>query len=278
MPNDYSYKNNYLTNNATNIEVLVLGSSHSLSSINPEYFSKISFNAAHSSQSLYYDYLIFQKFRSNLKNLKILIIPISYFSLFYQLKDGADNWIIKNYSIYYDIGHNSVVPNLEFANEKPILIFKRLKKYISPNSKTINVSKLGYGLSYSNNASLDIHDTGLLAAKRHTKDSYEYLDMNLELLNQIVIDSNQIGVEVILFTPPAYSSYTNHLSPRQKSLMYTSINKLVHSHQNVRYYSFLEDKRFLRDDFNDADHLNEAGAKKMTGIMNKIVTDLLASE
>ena len=55
IPNDYSFKKNYLNTKSNSIEVLFLGSSHIYYGINPEYISRNSFNGSHISQSLNFD-------------------------------------------------------------------------------------------------------------------------------------------------------------------------------------------------------------------------------
>ena len=66
-----------------NIKALFLGSSHTYYGINPEYFSRNSFNMSQMSQSLDLDYKILEKFEGRLSNIEYIILPISYFSLFY---------------------------------------------------------------------------------------------------------------------------------------------------------------------------------------------------
>ena len=61
IPNDYSQKKEYLDENSSEIETLILGSSHSFYGLNPKYFSSKTFNASHISQSLNYDYKIINK-------------------------------------------------------------------------------------------------------------------------------------------------------------------------------------------------------------------------
>ncbi|MDR2410253.1 MAG: hypothetical protein LBE13_19380 [Bacteroidales bacterium] len=61
IPNDYSYKKKYLDTQFCNIETLILGNSHSFYGIDPVYFSTNTFNAAHVSQSLDYDYEILKQ-------------------------------------------------------------------------------------------------------------------------------------------------------------------------------------------------------------------------
>ena len=95
IPNDYQLKKDYLDKNAAEINTLILGSSHTFYGLNPEYFSKKTFNAAYVSQSLDLDYEILKKYDSKLKNLKTVIVPISYFSLFETLDTDVEKWRIK---------------------------------------------------------------------------------------------------------------------------------------------------------------------------------------
>ncbi|OCB78491.1 hypothetical protein [Flavobacterium crassostreae] len=100
IPNDYSYKKKYLDAKSDGIEVLFLGSSHIYFGINPEYITKKSFNVAHSSQSLNFDLEIIKKYKNRWKNLKYIIVPIDYFSMYTTLEDAIEKWRVKNYSIY----------------------------------------------------------------------------------------------------------------------------------------------------------------------------------
>ena len=63
IPNDYTYKRDYLNNNSNIIRVLFLGNSHAYYGVNPAYINQNSFNAAYVSQSVNYDYQILKKYK-----------------------------------------------------------------------------------------------------------------------------------------------------------------------------------------------------------------------
>jgi hypothetical protein len=272
IPNDYSYKNEYLTKNAQHIQILILGSSHSFFGINPKYFSKNSFNAAHVSQSLKYDLFILKKFKKNFSNLKVLILPISYFTLFTQLEDGQEHWRAKYYSLYYNCRyHSNLMYNTEVMTSKPLTIIELLIKYFN-GENNITVSNLGFGLSYTNTAQSDLRKSGISAAKRHTKNSnMNLLDTNLKLLSNIFTECDKMGVHPIIFTPPAWKSYRDNIDIKQFSMMKTSLASVLKKYANVKYYDFMEDDRFHKVDYKDADHLNDIGAKKLTRILDEII-------
>ena len=101
IPNDYSYKKNYLDQHSNEIETLFLGSSHAYYAINPEFIHSTSFNAAYFSQSLDYDIEILKKYYKQSIKLKYIVVPIDYLSLYNRLETGVESWRIKNYIIYY---------------------------------------------------------------------------------------------------------------------------------------------------------------------------------
>lgn len=272
-PNNYSYKNEYLYNNSEKIEILILGSSHSFFGINPIYFTQNAFNAAHVSQTLNYDFFIFNKYKNKLTNLKTLMIPVSYFTFFYQLENGVEDWRVKNYCIYYDKQCQDVKRyNYEVATVKPLSILKNIYKYIK-GSNHITVSELGFGLNYSNTKQSDLIATGVTAAQRHTIKNLDLLDVNINLLNKIITESNANGIRVMLFTPPATKSYTSNLNKVQLSIMKSNIDKIIREYSNVEYYDFMNDSHFIATDFKNADHLNGIGAKKLTQLLERIIVD-----
>ncbi len=67
------------------VEILCLGSSHAYFGINPDFISPPCFNAAHPSQSLKYDFEIVKKYQDKWESLKVIVIPVDYFSLFSEL-------------------------------------------------------------------------------------------------------------------------------------------------------------------------------------------------
>ena len=267
VPNDYSYKNNYLIKNAEKIEVLILGSSHSYYGINPSYFSFNTFNSAHVSQDLKYDLLIFNKFKNHLKNLNFVILPISYFTFFSLLEESKENWRIQYYNIYY---LNKFV-EIDKINIKGSI--KSIIKYYILHKSNINVNQLGFNSRdmKKQNITKSFEITGKEAALRHTKDNFNNLILNKERLEQLLNHCIYSNIKVILFTPPALDFYTKNLNLHQLEIAEKTLREITKSYKNVSYYNLLNDKRFDKQDFYDADHVNYFGAKKLSNILNEIV-------
>ncbi|MDA3838717.1 MAG: hypothetical protein PF574_07020 [Candidatus Delongbacteria bacterium] len=271
QPNDYSYKNEYLTTNAKDIETFIVGSSHSFYGIDPQYFSMNTFNAAHVAQSLKWDYFIFDKFKDNMTSLKNVIIPISYFSLFYNLEGGDADWRIKDYKIYYDADEPSFKYNYEIFNRKLVQLVIKAYKIFTGEDKGVNCSDLGFG-SRTALLDIDMESSGKTAARIHTVENYDAFSGNLRILEKFINDCNQMDVTVLLVVLPSWKTYREHLDADQLIATESYCFELSHKFKNTYYYSFLEDRRFKLEDFANADHLNNKGAEKISRFLNMIIT------
>lgn len=275
IPNDYSFKKNYLNTNSNNIEVLFLGSSHIYYGINPEYISQKSFNAAHISQSLNFDLAILEKYKDRWTNLKYIIIPIDYFSMYTTLEGGIENWRVKNYNIYYDIStYGNYWSGFEILNGKLPSNISRAKSYLFNGKSDITCNKFGFGTTYNSKDSKDLIETGKTASKRHTTDlenNKPIFSKNIQTINSIIEFANSHNLKIIFITCPAYSTYHENLNPIQLTNSVNIIKKLSAKNTNTFYYNLLKDKTFIADDYYDADHLNEIGAKKLTLKIDSII-------
>lgn len=264
IPNDYEYKKNYLDHHAGEVNTLFLGSSHVYYGIDPKYI-KSSFNASYISQSFDYDLEILKKYKNQWTHLKYIVVPIDYFSFYGRLENSPEAWRAKNYRIYYDIDNDHKIFNAsEMLSNKLDVNLQRLYNYYLKGENDISCSKLGWGSGYKAINHKDLIKSGAIAAARHTaKNNLQYAT-NLHLLDSIVSFAEKKQVKILLFTGPAYKSYVSHLNKAQLRGTFSAIEKLNASHAAVRYYNLLEDSTFHAQDFYDADHLNEFGAKKLS--------------
>jgi len=277
IPNDYAYKRAHLDAKSNDINVLFLGNSHIYFGIDPKYMSRKSFNEAHISQSLNYDLAILEKYRNNWKNLKYVVVPIDYFTMFSSLEHGVEKWREKNYKLYYDISMNSNLwNNFELTNGKLQKNLIRTKRYLFDNKSDITCDSLGFGFKYNSKHNKDLAETGEIAVKRHTikiEDSSIFFK-NVQTVKSLIAFSKQKNIKIIFITAPAYKTYTSKVNPHQLNTTIRFIETLTHKNPNAYYHNFFYDTSFIAEDFFDADHLNEIGAKKLTlkidSIINKI--------
>jgi len=275
IPNDYSYKKNYLDSHSNEIELLYLGSSHVYYGLNPKYSEFNSFNASHISQSINFDLAILEKYKNNWSNLHYIVIPIDYFSMYSTLEDGIEKWRVKNYSIYYEINTSSrFSSNFEMLNGQFKTNLGRLKSHLLNNSTDITCNKLGWGKNYNSYDNRDLIQSGKAASKRHTIENNDNscFDNNIKTLNSIIKFAKNNKVKLIFFTSPAYETYSENLEQKQLNNTINAISQKANKNLNVFYYNLLNDETFTAEDFYDADHLNEKGAKKLTIKIDSLIT------
>ena len=269
IPNDYQIKKEYLEQNAEGINSLILGSSHTFYGINPKYFSKKTFNVAYVSQSLDLDYEILKKYDSKLKNLKTVIIPISYFSLFETLETDVEKWRIKNYVMYYGFKNNyQFTDNFETLNNDIKQNVKKTIKHYLFNKSFITTSNLGWGTNF--NSKIKKNLKGEITAKKHTVKNFDLYKENLNTLLKIITLCRKKNIEIIFITTPTHKSYYQNLNKIQLEKTTITISNLVNKNSNCYYLNLLKSKKFKSDDFYDADHLNEIGAKKLSLLLDKL--------
>ena len=275
IPNDYSFKKNYLNTKSNSIEVLFLGSSHIYYGINPEYISRNSFNGSHISQSLNFDLAILEKYNESWKNLRYIIIPIDYFSMYSTLEGGIENWRVKNYRIYYDIPkYGNYWSDFEILNGKLPSNISRVKSYLFNGKSDVTCNKFGFGTNFNSKGSKDLIETGKTASKRHTvelENNQTTFSKNIQTINYMIEFANSHKLKIIFITCPAYSSYRENLNPIQLDNSVNVIKQLSAHNTNTSYHNLLTDNTFVADDYYDADQLNENGAKKLTLKIDSII-------
>jgi hypothetical protein len=279
IPNDYIYKNQWMEENSKKIDVLCLGPSSIYYGIDPTYFSISAFNGSHVSQSLNYDNFIFNKFIDKMAFLQYLVLEIDYWSPFYSLQSGPEWWRAKYYSIYYgcDYHKGETKYNYELATHTRGTFKNAARGFLTAiglrHDSNINVNRLGFGLNFSTlNKQLD-WDNGKDSALRHTREikAIEHLnqiDKNREFVNDICKKCADRNIEVLLISTPTCKSYRAYLDSDFLKKKVDFCNLFVESFNNVSYVDFSSDKRFVDEDFYDAYHLNEIGARKLTTILN----------
>ena len=272
IPNDYSYKNKWISEHSSNIRILSVGASHGYYGINPLYFSEKAFNGSHVSETFNYDLFLIKKFIPHYDSLQYIILPVSYMSFFNTLETSIEPWRAKNYTIYYNCQYHRFEPKYNFAFYDATLqtLIKRVKSYYINKKSERDCSDLGFGEDHHFvNRDLNWEKTGKKAADRHTvKNFEEEYNKNLSYLNEIIKICNTRKIKLIMLTTPTWHTYSDNLDKNQLAITINTCNTLVKQNSNVTYLNLLNDTRFDSNDFFDADHLDEIGAKKLTKIIN----------
>ena len=280
IPNDYSYKNQWMENNCKNLNILCLGPSSVYYGINPKYFDKKSFNGAHVSESLNYDNFIFNKFIDQMDSLQYLVLDIDYWSPFSSLETGQEWWRATYYNIYY--GCKKHRGEIKYNFEMAIHNFSTFKKagqgFLNvigfQNISNNNITKLGFGTNYSQKNKILDWNNGKNQALNHNnwikeQEHFNLVNKNKTYLNEILKKCASKNIRVLMISTPTCNSYRENLNVNYLKRKNDFCNSFVASFNNVSYLDFSSDKSFIDEDFFDGSHLNEIGAKKFTGLINQ---------
>jgi len=273
IPNGYSTKKKYLEERASEYEVLITGTSHALMGINPQYLDCPAYNIAYLGQDLYYDTQLALKYLDRMKSLKLVIVPISYHSLEYRLKNNKINgWRVDFYSRYYGIaGENEHFPWANPSRYSLIALYglSETQRYARARfnvSLEIKIDRNGWGSGRDNAAKITE-----AKIKREIQHAHEMMDPgvvneNLQLLDDLFAKLRAKNIAVVLMTLPVSQPYGQSVSPERYQRMQAGIEYLRNKY-GIEYFNYFFDQRFATEDFIDGHHLNSSGAEKFTRII-----------
>ena len=282
IPTYLSLKKEFLESQLDQIEILSTGLSYG-NSINPQFFDRKGFNLFNDAEDLYFDVKVIEKYFDRMPNLKIVLLPISYFSLEYRQENSQWSWRAPFYKFIFNI---------------------QPSKYISIFNPSYYSYALAYGwkddlnfiyTNFSSNMTKYMHENGwreigsqeLIDSKetdRAGRQSIEYAEVmlmdernipfNMQLLSSFIEKCIEGKVKVILYTPPTFHNYYDHINPIKYQKIQTEISRLTEKY-HLEYFDFLKDSRFSASDFYSIDHVNDLGAEKLSRIMNTIINKIL---
>lgn len=272
VPNPYKYKYEWMQKNAEDVEILVLGSSHTFYGIRPEFFEGKAFSLANVSQGLRQDLFLLEYWVDKYKNMKTVICPISFSSWFGRgLEYGSESYRCRYYKIYMDcdLYPDISLYNLELSDFRTAK--GKIAKLLSPNIDP-GYDEYGWGNTYKlSEKKMDKWNDGTeaeAAVKRHTVKSWDYIDQKYTQMKELAEFCRSHNIQLVLITTPCWPSYYDNLNSEQLTKMYELTHKFVQEN-NLPYFDYLKDPRFKADDFYDSNHLSDIGAIKFTKILDK---------
>lgn len=271
IPNDYSFKNERVTQDGRDMSFIILGNSHAYKGIEPDTMGAGGFNLANISQDLRYDRAILERYLPALPNLRSIVLTISYGSLGAQLEQGREAWRVKNYGLYMDIDDHATT--LEHRLE---LLNRPMREQVAMIGESWNgvdnriCSNSGAGHQQPKE-DLDLDRSGKEAAARHRRTSARSIEQSRAELDRIVQLAKERGIRLHLITAPAWRSYRDALEPQQLNSVIGYCKALDERGSLVDYHNFMDDPRFVQADFADADHLSVQGQNKFSRILGDLI-------
>ena len=272
IPNAYQVKSDYLEAHQNSIKTLLLGSSHILYGVNPEYLTEDALNYGHVSQTIDIDCDILHRYINNLEALETVVLRLSYTTLFEQLKHGDERWRIKDYELYTDINLDATLKqHFEMFTVKLKYNLERMYTYYILSENLEYITAQGWSENIKHELTETIEEQGAAIAERHTINNDELYVENFKTLESIIQVCNEKGIRVILVSMPAYRSYVESLNHIQLERTIAVGEIMDLKYNNCIYFNYMDDKRFGRQDFLDADHLNRLGAEKFSKVLDSIL-------
>lgn len=271
--NNYSYKRKYIEEHRDDIKVLFLG--HSLISVEiiPSLIGDSVFNGAITGTGGVFDNSITvqlaERYVPQMKNLKMLVVPFSYRDVYRNVKkndgkfdDGEAALNTTSRCMAFKYLGISVEP-FDFIYWSEILnsrysAFSRFKK---SESKNRQCDELGYQIvpakPVKDSLNLKEYDPNF------KRENAEIVVKGFLTLGKLCKENN---VKLVILAPPLYTTQLDQLNDKWKSDFNYVIDKAKSTGADVEFCDYSEDTRFVPEDFKDACHLNDNGAKKLSVI------------
>lgn len=282
-PSAYVSKARYIKQNK-DIELLILGSSHSQNDINPEFINIKSANLAYANQDQQLNSALFFRYIESLSNLKCLIWELDYHNLEYKVDDTGLRlpWYYKYHGIR--IGKlNYLYKYLLYPSSPEFFNNFILSTLTQKHSRDI-LNEYGFITNDFNGWFADLNnDEEIIITTAH--DRLEYLQdesienyvYNTKQIDKVIEYCNNNDILVILLTMPVYKSFISVEKTEKNKRRTLYIDEVLSKYSNIAYLNYEKDNRFVSkiDYFKNDDHLNSYGAKIFTEILNNDILDLI---
>ena len=133
-----------------------------------------------------------------------------------------------------------------------------------PKSETMDESG-SYSNETTNNLS-NIRNAKAGIDEKHRMMNPESVPQNVQYLSELFEALQAKNISVVMITTPCFRTYYEALDTERYALMQSEIRKLSEKY-GIEYKNYLNDGRFVTEDFQDSSHLSTKGAEKFTDII-----------
>ncbi len=275
VSNNYSLKYQQIERQKNNIEVLLFGDSHCLYGLNPKYFHQQAFNLSNVSQTVYFDQLLFNQYVDQLPKLKQVVFCIEYTNLSQLDNTGEDGWRKFFYARFMHLKVPNISPldprnHLIVLTQKPYKIRDLIKRYVKTKS-ILDCDVNGWGNNYTKDKRIQPDEVAAERAKIQ-EDGLVDFSVNSQRLQSMIDHCKQKGIQVLIVSMPQTRIYERYLNQEKLRKIVKTCQSFEQKNPGVAYYlNLFADPRFSDEDFYDADHLNDQGAKKASKIVDEFL-------
>jgi hypothetical protein len=247
--------------NGLDTEVLVMGTSHAYWGVNPNFFSMKTLNLAYNNRPFSQDLEIAEQFIDKLPDLKFILLPADYFTLYFK---GSDKFNKLN-SVHFKLNETGFIDN-----------YRHLKWCKFNCSKSPNeIELLGYSHHNDSLSTLSHKEKEELGLKRVSAWNNEWLipqtyettlNSNKTALNAFLINSEANDIQVVFVKYPV-SKFV------ESGYIDTVLDGSLFQYALERDLMVVDcgEYSFIESEFHDVDHLNYIGAQRLSRILDSII-------
>jgi hypothetical protein len=274
VENTYQMKQKLIAKLEQEISVLIVGSSHAYWGLAASEIKESSFNLALLSQSSSLGAQLTNVYLDKLPNLKLVVFPISYFSLERLLGKSREYW--RNYAYYHFFGIPGDMAWNDFLDVRNFSLFFLYGRESSLQILASNF-KISLAEPMDSRGWLPMDDGPCspdpeLAKKRlsefQSELSTDYIAQNIAQIKTTLALTRQHHVQVAFVTIPVCKTFAQVADPQVLLRLHDNLHRLTQQFPNSKYYDYYREPRLNYSDFKDADHLNRRGALKFTKILD----------
>lgn len=269
VPNNYTAKRAIIENNIGTTQVFVSGSSHAYYGVLAKRLGVRAINLAYFSQDVYYDTRILLRYLPQAAEAKLVIVPISYFTLEYKLEQNLESsnrvnfytklWEIPPEKNKFDLAQYSSIALFGFQPTRNFTLFGVMPKLEIMDETGSYVSKSIPNSNKLKNAKYEINE-------KHRTMKAESIPQNVQYLSELFEALRAKNISVVMLTTPCFRTYNESLDTERYARMQNEVRQLSEKY-GIEYINYLKDERFVTEDFQDSSHLSTKGAEKFTDII-----------
>lgn len=268
VPNSYTHKRSIIQRGAPSVEVLVTGSSREYFGVDPAELPCRAINLANTSQSLPIDSALVRAYLPRMKKLRVLVLPVSVFSLDYRLSDSPEAWRLPLFQHAFGLavpeeGPRSFLESTLIWGYGPAAILGiAARGFRGPSDEADDRGWLPSAPAGEISVA-----AGRARARFHMAMMHRsHRPANLDALVATIRAASGAGARVVLLVTPAMPTYVQAL-PSGLLKEFRETLRSISRRTGAITADYLEDPRFSTPDFLDNDHLSPVGAKRFSTML-----------
>ncbi len=287
--NLYVVKRRLLEAAAPRVEVLAMGPSHAWEGIAPLLVHPGAFNLAGASQSLYYDCALVRHYTPELPHLRLVVLPVSYFTPEYELDRSPESWRAYYYRRFHGIRNRDWRLETHLRNWSTWFLYGSgsglaTVRGTQPPDIRAEYDAAGGRVDLRPPADRPLHPTpdhvrssaSSTTSRHNSMMNPASLADNRSRLMSLLGFLRDRGIGAVFVTLPVSSGYRAGQRPEVMARTAAMMGDLKREF-GVEWRDYSADPRFSEDDFWDADHLNFSGAAKFSTMLGaEVVVPALA--